>query len=379
MPVSVPTSAEFLAAVALLTDRVVALEAHLDLPAEPDPAPEPDPTDPAPESDLTAPQDLTATAVVVGGDHFVDLTWSGVDAIHLCGDDYDGTTLVRTTDQGVVTGGASRRGPMGQTSWTYRFWALVGETRYDFPAVAFAVDTAPGPEPSPEPTPNPSPPPAGRRDLVAAVLFDTDAMVGLNEGDSGIRQWSQDGPNTFKVVEHLGQTWGRARITGGPHDRDIRAEGIVVALGTDSTLKLRPGDEYWFGDTIVIGEGFPAQHFNNVLQWKNDGRGSAPMYFGAWDDAMQLRSSFGNRAVGAIDFGRPHRYVFGVLFDSDGDGWVEVWRDGERMLKRTPASTLHSGKESYPKVGYYRGDEIVGDGAVYHCDYRIGRSRAAVE
>lgn len=68
----------------------------------------------------------------------------------------------------------------------------------------------------------------------------------------------------------------------------------------------------------------------------------------------------------------------GIHFAADGDGWVEVYRDGEQVLDRIPASTLWAGTESYAKIGYYRGEEIVGTGAVLHRDYRVGTTRAAV-
>lgn len=355
---------------------------------EPEPEPEPGPSpEPEPQPEPGALTNLTAVADA----EYVVLGWAGATTIHLYADDHDASgAYVRSTDQGVVTGTTSRRGPMGELSWTYHFSARVvaadgtlGETLHKFPPVTLASAT-PQPQPTPTPTPQPQPTPGGSDpgNVVARVPFDgttSDPFQGFDTGDSGIRQWSDSGPNTFKIVEHQGKKRGRAQITGGPHGNDIRAEGIVVKSGTTSALKLRPGDEYWFGDTIIIGEGFPPRHFNNVLQWKNDGTGSAPMYFGAWDGGMQLRTSGRTLRCGDIDFGREHRYVFGVLFNPDGRGWVEVWRDGTRTLPRTSISSLHPGKESYPKVGYYRGDEIVGTGAVYHHDYRVGRTRASVE
>lgn len=352
---------------------------------QPEPSPEPEP-EPEPQPEPGALTDLTATT----DGPYVVLAWKGAPKIHLTAEDYDSDgELIDETDQGIVTGSPQRRGPMGRRDGaSYRFSArpvsdgTEGEL-YVFPLATFPVESEPtpdpAPQPGPQPTPQPSPTPGG---LVAHVPFDgttADPFEGFDTGDSGIRQWSDNGPNTFKIVDFQGKKRGRAQITGGPHSRDIRAEGIVVKLGTTSALKLRPGDEYWFGDTIIIGDGFPPRHFNNVLQWKNDGTGSAPMYFGAWDGGMQLRTSGRTLRCGDIDFGREHRYVFGVLFNPDGRGWVEVWRDGTRTLPRTPISSLHSGKESYPKVGYYRGDEIAGTGAVYHRDYRIGRSRASVE
>lgn len=219
-------------------------------------------------------------------------------------------------------------------------------------------------------------------DVIASVPFDglgADPFEGLRVGDSGYRQWSPSGPNTFEIVEYRGESYGRAQITGGPHEHDIRAEEIVAGETPDSTRKFEEGDTRWFGDTIVIVDGFPDVFFNNVRQWKNDGTGSAPLYFGAWDGQMQLHGTFGDRAVGDIDEGTPHRYVFGIHFAADGDGWVEVYRDGEQVLDRIPASTLWAGTESYAKIGYYRGgEEIVGTGAVLHRDYRVGTTRAAV-
>jgi hypothetical protein len=362
MPASVPTADEF----ADLAARVAALEA-----AAPDPAPGPVP-DPGPEQPAILPAPTGLVAVADQDARTITLRWDPVPGAETY------TIYELTSDVGLagfrgIVRNESVRGPLGDPrEYRWQVSAVVGGVESARTPVVTASIGRPA-TPAPAPT---GPPAAG---LLAAVPFDTPAMTGLRTGDSGIRQWSKDGPNTFEVVDFEGQRWGRARITGGPHPADIRAEGIVVRAGTNDTLKLREGDELWFGDTILIGDGFPAVHFNNVLQWKNDGTGSAPLYFGAWDGQLQFRSSVGNRACGPIDAGKPHRYAIGIRFAADGKGWIEAWRDGVQTLARTATSTLHRGKESYPKVGYYRGDEIRGTGQVFHRDYRIGRTKASVE
>ncbi len=361
MPVFVPTNAELLAALDVLAARVSALEART-------PGAPPAPAEPK----LAAPTGLAATADPAG--RTITLRWDpvpGAESYTI----YELTSEVGRAGFPGMLATTAIRGPLGDPR-EYRWQVAAVRSGVESPRtpVVAVTLTAAG---TPTAPPRPPPGPGAGRDLVASVPFDTPAMAGLRTGDSGIRQWTDGGPNTFQVVDHLGAWWGRAQITGGPHPADIRAEGIVATPG-NNTLKLREGDEYWFGDTIVIGTGFPDRFFNNVLQWKNDGTGSAPLFFGAWDGQLQLRSAIGNRACGPIDFGRPHRYVIGIRFGSNNSGWIECHRDGAQTLPRVATSTLHVGKESYPKIGYYRGDEIVGTGQVFHRDYRVGRTRDSV-
>lgn len=360
-----------------LESRVAALEAwaraHDHDPLPPEPAPEPEPT-PEPPPPPAVPSNLQAVGEVRDGRGFITLSWDGPSPLPLF-------EVASPTGLGVVSS-PSVRGPLGALDHTSRYWLVHGGARYDFPPVTL-VASGPAPGPAPVPDPDPAPPAA----LVAHVPFTDAGFRGLRTGDSGIRQWSNvaGAPNRFERVDLDGESWGRASIIGGPHGSSIRAEGIVAPLGRPGeSLKLRAGDELWFGVTLLVAPGTTDTGWNTILQWKNDGTGSPPL-------ALQLRSGLvelqahdagGRRAgaepVGAIDAGRPHRYVFGIRFDPRGS--VEAWRDGEQTLPpwRPGGGTLYAGRESYFKVGYYRDGAIRETGRIHYRDVRVGRSRADV-
>ena len=58
---------------------------------------------------------------------------------------------------------------------------------------------------------------------------------------------------------------------------------------------------------------------------------------------------------------------------SDRRGWVELWMNGRRVVKRARVRTMYPGYGNYFKQGYYRCNCLTRTGVVYHDGFRQSR------
>lgn len=201
---------------------------------------------------------------------------------------------------------------------------------------------------------------------------------------------------------------------------------VYKSDATGGPLKFKEGDIRWFSFSVL----FESAAFGNasawgngnqmVVQWKNDGTGSAPLELrildgGATNDgrlAITDRRVFNYTTGLKIFWAGPrmdaagmlnvwHDFEVGVHFSSNNTvGWVEVYyaRDGGAPVRQTMAAprrdpveftrsadgyrvttdTLKSGSESYIKQGYYTGGDMAFAGVVYHDGMRYGTTREIV-
>ena len=160
-----------------------------------------------------------------------------------------------------------------------------------------------------------------------------------------------------------------------------------VFLGSKE-VPLREGDERWFGFSVLFGEDFDARAGNQVvLQWKNDGTGSAPFDMRVNEDGRLCLADvrdwdakvFHWCTPGPVETGRWHDFQVHARFSSDPEqGFVELHYQQEPQqlsssgTERAYFATLEPGADSYVKQGYYTGTEFAQAGVVYHDSMRIG-------
>jgi len=67
--------------------------------------------------------------------------------------------------------------------------------------------------------------------------------------------------------------------------------------------------------------------------------------------------------MGDFQSGRWHDFVMGVKWSAGGDGWVELWKDGQVVTPRQNVATLQGGNPSFSHFGIFRiptiGDDVV--------------------
>lgn len=350
--------------------------------AEPQPEPEPQPSpEPEPQPE---PGTLTGLTAVADGEHVV-LGWAGANTIHLYADDHDATgAYVRSTDQGVVTGTVSRRGPMGELSWTYHFAArtvaadgTLGETLHKFPPVTLASAT-PQPQPQPTPQPTPTPSPDGGKLIWSDAPASPVGTVHPTLVNWERAEWNIYAGCTVKVVDDAvkGKAIRSYAPAGGSRDGNQRGE-IVPTYD-----RIQNGELLWIGFDLFIPEcdGF-ARSWQQVMQLKSYPSESYAVF------SLNVNNHRAGVVVnnnGALVAPTPSdkwtRIVIGLNIVQNAEAWHEVWRDGTLVVPRTFERNMRSGDKScYLKFGNYRKG-----GLSYPLDMRfanvaIGTTRASVE
>lgn len=348
---------------------------------EPPPDPEPQP-EPQPDPGPAVMTDLTATT----DGRFAVLGWAGATRIRLGADDYNAAgELVRRTDQGEVTGNGSLRGPMGDLSLVYHFFAqvvlpdgTVDETIYRFPPVSFAAapTPAPGPSPAPSPTPDPTPGPVD-----GAVLW-SDGPADPVGSTHPLANW-EDAPwniyagSTVKVVSDPVKGKAiRAFAPAGGNRGDNTQRGEIVPDHT-----IRNGDLLWVGFDLLIPEadGLARAH-QQVMQIKSAPSESYAVFsINVNNHREGLTVGVNGHHLGPTPYDQWTRIAIGFNISQGSDAWREIWRDGENILPREFVSNMRNGdKRCYLKFGPYRKGGLPNDLDIRFANVAIGRTRASV-
>ena len=164
-------------------------------------------------------------------------------------------------------------------------------------------------------------------------------------------------------------------------------------------LIFRNGDIRWFGFSVYLPAGFRFREDWRILaQWRHRGdSGSPPVELKLEGDEWLIDGGFTEDSdlpepndlrvawSGAAERGEWTRFVIGIKFQqrprrgNPYRGWLEVYKDGDRVLDRLPFKTLYRGRPSRLKLGLYRSPEIDDRDVVLHDDWRIGTSRRSVD
>lgn len=242
----------------------------------------------------------------------------------------------------------------------------------------------------------------------AEVLWRGDAETG------NLSQWSSVAYNCrVDGVRYTDATHCKDRVrvvsdkTSGPHSRyayrfEVRDGDVSPYGGERNEVKQRYSDkiyprgaERWFGYSVRVENNYPHDNqgvtndWSALAGWKTmETHGSGPAAFNMQtvDDELTLKHApkpwyFFWRAP--LQRSVWDRFVVRVKFDPDpAVGFVEMWKNGQRVLPRTAGSTLEpqSGyvDPAYSYIGYYRNEAISGTGVVWIDDYKVGTSHADV-
>ncbi|MHA6795989.1 polysaccharide lyase [Pseudonocardia bannensis] len=245
--------------------------------------------------------------------------------------------------------------------------------------------------------PAPAPAPTGIPDL----LWTGDAETGdLSQFQD--TPWNVAGGATPPEIVSDG-----AVVRDGRYAVKITIPGVSNGEGitSDSRNELVPsipdfkeGDEYYFGFSTLLAEGFPVQdEWQVITQWKNEGEGSPPVELSVQEGRFDLSGGSGHPeeaepfrlTLGPAVTGTWIDWVFRIRFSPDpAQGEVEVWQNGQLVLPtfRPASGTMYPpGNDgsrdvpsSYLKTGYYRAAEISAPGTVYFDDWRVGTTADAV-
>jgi len=125
-----------------------------------------------------------------------------------------------------------------------------------------------------------------------------------------------------------------------------------------------PGSVRWYDFSVFVPADFPFATDTRwfvLTQWKGLRGGSPPVALEVRDTRFYLAASSSAKDLGHVRRGQWNRITVGIRFSPvSSHGWVEAYRDGRRVLARTPAVTLDrvNGQPDpvYLKQGIYRSD-----------------------
>ena len=213
--------------------------------------------------------------------------------------------------------------------------------------------------------------------------FEGDALAPFwLAGDHGSGRYA---PGAVVVTDERARSGRRsARITV--------CEGDVAQLGDsgqeneraelDSGKRALLGREAWCGYSFLVPDGFPIVDTRLVLsQWKQSELPGSPLvaqrfrggrHYVTVRDWDELDGEFRHYELPPIAPGRWNDMVCRVRFSRGTDGLVEIWMNGERVVRFTGTTAGSEGRDFfYHKLGLYR-DRMAEPMTVYIDNYSLG-------
>jgi len=169
-----------------------------------------------------------------------------------------------------------------------------------------------------------------------------------------------------------------------------RSELLARRQDANGVWPESAGTERWYGWTTLFPRRYPiVGGWQTFMQWKNRGAGAGPVAMGVRKKRIQLQvKRRGGPATrlwkGPLERGKWQRFVLHVKWSPNPrEGFVELWRNGKVVLRRTHRATMYlepdgSPTPNYLKQGLYRSSGILPPQVVYHDGMRVGQSYADV-
>ncbi len=171
-----------------------------------------------------------------------------------------------------------------------------------------------------------------------------------------------------------------------------RSELIVGGNGgrsVNNAIEFHEGDEGWLGFSFNVRRmtwGRIGIH-NLIMQFKSEGTGS-PEFALQLSDVRGERGFWSSGGASIVDrFLAPvkprrwHRVLFHFRASNHGDGYFDLFFDGNRIDGRRHVSLIEPGERSaYLKLGLYRNrEELHGKSVVLFDSVKLGPTRASVQ
>ncbi|MDH3225890.1 MAG: polysaccharide lyase [Thermoleophilia bacterium] len=212
----------------------------------------------------------------------------------------------------------------------------------------------------------------------------------LRRGDyesGNLRQWGN-----VETVNRRRVRVVRSSIQGRFAGRfEVRDGESPLGFGERAEVLIRTGEREgqvrWYSWSTKFARNFPIARrgaWQVVTQWHSKANGSPPLGWFVEGNRLVLRAhrhSAPGRLLSVRDLwsgpiwrGKWNHIKMRVRWSgSDGRGWVELWMNGRKVLKRTKVRTMYPGIGNYFKQGYYRCGCLTKTGVVFHDGFRQSR------
>lgn len=248
------------------------------------------------------------------------------------------------------------------------------------PAPSATPTPAPTATPTPSPSATPTPSPTSYPAAIYNGGFESGNYNGYMVASHNFVGASQPTLVTDRVRD--GRYAAKFSISSGGQRTELTPTGNDITHFTE-------GEDLYFGFSLYFDPSWPtASNWNIVTQWKQDGDGTPPLQLSAEGDKLQLRgrqyATGTNKAVNVGTTGIPRGkwsdFVVHVKFSTNSSiGFIEAWRDGVKVVNKTPWQTMVAGRSfNYWKMGIYRDTATPGSTSIWNDGWRIGTSYESV-
>lgn len=169
----------------------------------------------------------------------------------------------------------------------------------------------------------------------------------------------------------------RAKVV--PGDDPINASGNRNEV-LRSNLDGEGDERFYKWSTMWPDDYQTADTWQLFTQFHHEGlNGSPPVEMFVRGESVVLRVSGEDMWTTQLERGAWHDFVLHARWSADAQkGFVELWYDGAKVLKKTAAQTLPPGDKVYLKQGLYRSESITVPQVVYHDGMTIATTEADV-
>jgi hypothetical protein len=357
-----------------------------------------------------APTGLVATP----GDHKVTLDWA-----NNLESDFSYYAVRRSTTSDPATGTWTRLpGNLTTSTVVDADPALVPDTTYYYYVTAVDVDgnisarsavvsAKPTGTISPTPSPSPSPTPAGSRDEANVIWSDDDNLSKIPLLHYNNQEAGSTVTLSSTVARHSGGKSIRINIpaTVGNGGNPGRAQ-VVPSIGSGHGTY---GDTRWYGVSVYFDQNWTwdgdqlandAHGFLDLITFRwtsltgggdiGATPGSGPNLGGrvlsgqrGWHAYFppKVRNTPNPYEVIAAPFvkGQWIDIIQEIKWSTGSDGYRRIWMNGKLVDEHHGPTVQFAGSKWGPRFGVYEGDNIKSARTVYYDEYRVGKTRDAVD
>jgi hypothetical protein len=201
--------------------------------------------------------------------------------------------------------------------------------------------------------------------MISPLAAEAKLITRLDFDTGNFEQWTNihalsSGAQIVRQPRKQGSYAARFVVRPGDDPIDASGERAQVLSKTGE----REGTESWWKWSTLFPSGFrPIEGAMNIFSgWHHTGPTChAPVQIelrisgGKFDPVTCDTSSGGSWTIGKLERGAWQTFVFHVRWSSHDDkGFVQLWRNGEKIVPFTRIATLREGYDVYLKQGYLR-------------------------
>lgn len=234
------------------------------------------------------------------------------------------------------------------------------------------------------PPPAPVPVPVTRKNLILAVDFNKGLLPGATV--LNMQPASRFAIKTIGAKKYAEVTCAKGDAVIPPVTGSNRSEFNVP---TNQAEPYKDGTERWYGIEILLPTSFVSDVSPELLFQTHEFSGTASPHFALWTKGGRWYIAINGQQdldMGAYEFNKDTDYVFHIKWSMVAAGFIEVYKNGEKIKTYTGPNMPGDTKLPYLKCGIYKWDWVKNPGrssvlsrTVYIGSIYIGNEKATYD